>query len=206
MSWLAAIAFHGARPHQAIVRPLSGPALLKIPELPGVPTLSLHQLPRAWDKHSFPSQGNNESLVMQNPLGGPRGASWPHLEHSCPQFLSPFSKAVGDGDLAGLRWANSHVEGRDTWRDVDSPPQEVSRFLAALRGLQMHISSQLPGFKASPGWRLLRASHLGPAHSRRKTVIDFLLAEWWLTFSSRKASFWKRGGGCLELFVTTSQP
>lgn len=71
---------------------------------------------------------------MQSPLGGPRGASWPHLEHSCLRFLSPFSKAVGDGDPAGLRWANSHVEGRDAWRDVDSPPREVSRFLAALRG------------------------------------------------------------------------
>lgn len=60
---------------------------------------------------------------MQSHLGGPQGASWPHLEHSCLQFLSPFSKAVGDRDLAELRWANSHVEGRDAWWDVDSPPR-----------------------------------------------------------------------------------
>ena len=91
------------------------------------------------------------------------------------------------GNLAGLRWANSHVEGRDTWWDVYSLPQEVSMFLAAVSGLQMHISSQLPGFKVKPGWRFFRASHLGQASSRRKAIIDFsgMLAELCFTvFSS----------------------
>lgn len=132
---------------------------------------------------------------MQSPLGGPRGASWPHLEHSCLQFPRPFSEAVGE--RPGWAQVGKQSCGRERrMADVDSPPREVPRFLAAPPDLQMHISSRLPGFKASPGWRLLRASHLGPAPSRRKTTIDFLWAELWLSVFSRKASFWRgRGRG-----------
>lgn len=53
-------------------------------------------------------------------------------------------------------------------RDVYSPPQEVSRLHAALRGIEMQMPSQLPDFKARAGWRLFRASHLGRTPSRRK--------------------------------------
>lgn len=117
---------------------------------------------------------------MQSLLGGPRRCFLASL--GVQLSTVPPAKQWETGDLAGLRWANSHVEGRDTWQDVYSPPQEVSRFHAALRGLQMPISSQLPAFKAKPGWRLFRPSHLGPSPSRRKILIDFsgMLAELWL--------------------------
>lgn len=96
--WPAGIAFH-VQDHtrslsshcQAIVRW----ALLKNPVVPGVPTLSLHQLPRVWDKHSLTGQGNNEPVVMQSHFGGPWGASWPHLEFSCLLFLLQSSGGWG---------------------------------------------------------------------------------------------------------------
>lgn len=59
-------------------------------EIPGafrVPLLSPHQFPGTSDKHSRPTQGIMLFLSCKPLLGRNREASWPHFEHSCPQFL-----------------------------------------------------------------------------------------------------------------------
>lgn len=107
-------------------------------------------------------------LVMQSPLGGRE--ELPGLTLSTA-VRSSSCKAVGNGwARLGSGGQTVNLKGDTHGQDVYSQSQEVSRLRAALCGIEMHISSQLPDFKARPGWRLFRASHLGPASSRRKSL------------------------------------
>lgn len=194
--------FHVAKTHQAIVRSLSGRALLQSPEAPWVPILSPHQLPGVWDKHSLPRQGNNETLVMQSLLGGPWGASWPHLEHS-------YQQAMGEG---GPGWAQ--VGKQSSWREsptagcvftssgsVQVPCCSVwltdAHFLSASR---FQIQTWLETFQSvTPG-----------TLSFQKEDSHWLCRDfgWTLALSLFKessfSSFFESRGRCWRAFVTTS--
>lgn len=171
--------FHVARLHQSIVRLLLGRALLQSSEAPWVFTLSPHQLPWTWDKHSLPSQGNNEILVMQSLLGGPLGASWPHLECSCPQFL--LQSSGGQGTSLGSGGQTVMLKGETHGRMCIHPLRKCPGSMLLCVVYRCTFPLSFPAFKARPGWRLFRESHLGLS-SRRKILIDFsgMLAELWL--------------------------